>query len=281
MPRGRELRHHELDLFDQLWQERLGTPQPPWLFIDDTTLTTVGEWLQTPTHVLARDYHLGHVGLLARLDAHTALDELALLGVDPALIGQYRPLLDAVGEHAIQQAYQPLILQETLATWLDADIPDQQRLLADKRDMLLSSHATALLSQWGTASPDDINIRFGTAMLTLAREGLDTKVLDTAEDPAQLNSLLADLLTERDPQLLLAATQLLLCLDLDDPTLATAHFYDAAALALTGHPQEATQAIHAAARLDPDSKDRWISLLAQQAPARPELLSLIQALAAW
>ena len=276
----RELRHRDPDLFDHQWQERLATPQPMWLSLDDTTLTTVGDWLQTPTHLLARDYHLHHADLLARPERPTALDELALLGFDPALIGQYRPLLDADGEQAIRAAYQPLILQETLATWLDADIPDQQRLLADNRDMLLSSQAATLLGQWAAANPGDIALKFGAAMLTLAREGLDSTVLAAADDPEQLGTLLGGLLTAGNTQLLLAATQLLLCLNLDDPTTATAEFYQAAALALTGHTQEATQAVQAAARHDPTSTNRWLSILAQQVPAHPQLAPLIQALVA-
>jgi tetratricopeptide (TPR) repeat protein len=274
----RELRGRNQDLFDSQWQERSGTPPPPWLFIEDITLTTVAEWLDTPTHLQARDYQLTQAGLLARPEARAALDEIALLVNDPDLIGQYRPLLDAATEHDIQQAYQPLILQESLFTWLGADISDQQRMLRESREMLLSGQAAALLDQWASDNPGDTAITFGKAMLTLAQEGFDSKVLTAAEDSGHLSALLGDLLAADRPQLLLAATQLLLCLNLDDHTEANAEFHQAVALALTGRTEEATRDVHAATRLDPNSQNRWISILAQLIPAHPELASLIQAL---
>jgi hypothetical protein len=275
----RKLRRDDHDRFDRKWQQRFGTQQPPWLHISDGTLTTVSEWLSTPTHTEARDYHRDHAEPLARPEARVALDELALLGTDSNLIDQYRQLLIAATGQGIDQAYQPLILQEALETWLHADIPEQLRRLSDNRELLLSNDATTLLDQWSTAYPDDISLRFGKAMLTLAREDLDSEVLAAAGQPEQLNALLAGLRGGGKPQLLLATSELLLCLNLDEQVLANAQLHHAIALALTGHTDQASEDAHTAARLDPNSVNRWIADLATLATTHPELATLIHALA--
>jgi hypothetical protein len=69
----------DLDLPGRLWQEQLQT-SPPWLFLDDVTLTTVSEWLDSPVYWQARDYHRGHAEILARrwLPSVTAAGALAV-----------------------------------------------------------------------------------------------------------------------------------------------------------------------------------------------------------
>jgi hypothetical protein len=274
----RELRNRDHDLFDRLWQEQLNTGQPPWLFLDDDTLTTVSEWLQTPTHAQARDYHRGHAEILARPQARTALDELALLGADPDLIGQYRQLLAAAADQGIQQAYQPLIIAEALSAWLNADIPEQQQLLRDNREMLLSSQAADLLDQWSAEDPDNTVITFGAAMLSLARDGLESRVFAALDDPGQLDAFLSDLLAADQPHQLQDAAELFLCLDLDDQAFASAQLHLAIALTLTGHADDAPGHARAAAHLDPDSVNRRVGDLAQLVSAHPGLAALIQAL---
>ena len=274
----RELRNRDQDLFDQLRQERLKTGPPPWLFLDDVTLTAVGEWLGTPTHTQARDYHRGHAEVLARPEARAALDEFALLGYDPGLIDQYRQLLAAASELGIQGAYQLLVVAESLSAWLNADIPEKQQLLRENREMLLSNEAAELLGQWSAEDAGDEVIKLGQAMLSLAREGLEFEVLAALDQPGQLNTLLADLLASDKPQQLLAAAAFLLCLDLDDQILASAQLHLAIALALTGRPEDAPEQARTAARLDPGSVNRWVSDVAQQVTAHPELAALIQAL---
>jgi hypothetical protein len=250
----------------------------PWLVLDDDTLTTTAEWLDTPTHTQARDYHRDHAGILARPEARTALEELALTGIDPDLIGQYRQLLATPADQGIQQAYQPLVAAESLSAWLDADIPGKQQLLREDRETLLSGQAMELLSQWSAGDPDDTVLTFGTALLSLARDGLESEVFAALDDPGQLNLLLSDLLAASKPQQLLAAAELVLCLDLDDQALAHARLHLAVALAMTRRVGDAPQHAHAAARLDPASVNSWIGLLAPLVPAHPELAALIQAL---
>jgi hypothetical protein len=196
----RELRTSHQDLFDRLWEERLKTGHPPWLLLDDLTLTTTAEWLDTPTHAQARDYHRGHAGILGRPGARTALDELALAGIDPDLIGQYRQLLATAAERGIQQAYRPLVVEESLSAWLDADVPEQQQFLREDRETLLSSEVAELLSQWSAEDPDDTMPKFGAALLSLAQDGLESEVFAALDDPRQLNLLLSDLLAAGKPQ---------------------------------------------------------------------------------
>ena len=274
----RELRTSDQDLFDRLWEERLKTGQPAWLVLDDVTLTTAAEWLGTPTHAQARDYHRDHAGILARPGARTALDELALAGIDPDLISQYRQLLVTAADQGIEEAYRPLVAAESLSAWLDADIPQQQQLLRENRDTLLSSQAAELLSQWSAEDPDDTMLTFGAALLSLARDGLEAEVFAALDDPGQLNPLLSDLLAAGKPQQLLAAAELVLCLDLDDRALAHAQLHLAIALAMTGRADDAPGHARAAARLDPASVNRWVGILARLVPAHPELAALIQAL---
>ena len=113
--------------------------------------------------------------------ARTALDELALAGIDPDLIGQYRQLLATAAEQGIEDAYRPLVAEESLSAWLDADIPQQQQLLREDRDTLLSSQAAGLLSQWSADDPDDTMVKFGAALLSLARDGLESEVFAALE----------------------------------------------------------------------------------------------------
>jgi hypothetical protein len=274
----RELRASHQDVFDRLWDERLTTGPPAWLLLDNVTLTTTAQWLGTPTHARARDYHRGHAGILARPGARTALDELALAGIDRDLIGQYRRLLVTAAERGIEDAYRTLVVEESLSAWLDADIPRQQQLLREDRDMLLSSQATELLSQWSAEAPDDSMLKFGVALLSLARDGLEAEVFAALDDPGQLNPLLSNLLAAGKSQQLRAAAELVLCLDLDDQALADAQLDLAIALAMTGRADDAPGHARAAARLHPGSVNRWVGILAQLVPAHPELGTLIQAL---
>ena len=274
----RELRSRDQELFDQKWQEKVGSQQPPWLLLNDVMLTTITEWLDTPTPTQARDYHRDHAEILTRPETRAALDELALAGFDPNVISQYRQLLDAASEQGIPQVHRRFVLAESLSTWLNADIPEKQLLLRENREMLLSDQAAQLLAQLSEEDPDNTMIRFSVALLSLAQEGLDSTVLAALEDPGQLNALLTDLLASDKPRQLQATTELLLCLDLDKPTLADAQFYLAIALAMAGHAKDAPERARAAARLDPDSVNRWINVLAGLVAPHPELATLIQAL---
>ena len=274
----RELRTSHQDLFDRLREERLKTGQPSWLVLDDVTFTTTAEWLDTPTHAQARDYHRDHAGILARPGAGTALDELALAGIDPDLIGQYRQLLVTAAERGIEDAYRPLVVEDSLSAWLDADVPEQQQLLREDRDTLLSSEAAELLGQWSAEDPDDTVVNFGAALLSLARDGLEAEVFAALDDPGQFNLLLSDLLAAGKPQQLRAAAELVLCLDLDDQALAHAQLHLAVALVMTGRADDAPDHARVAAHLDPGSVNRWVGILAQLVPAHPELAALIQAL---
>jgi len=68
-------------------------------------------------------------------------------------------------------------------------------------------------------------------------------------------------------------------LDLDEQTLASAQLHLAIALALTGHPEDAPDHGQPVARLDSDSVNRCLSVLAHHVPADPDLAALIQTLA--
>ena len=53
-------------LYGRLWQKQPQTGQPPWLFLDDVTLTTVSEWLDTPAHWQPPGDQRGYAEILAR-----------------------------------------------------------------------------------------------------------------------------------------------------------------------------------------------------------------------
>jgi hypothetical protein len=82
------------------------------------------------------------------------------------------------------------------------------------------------------------------------------------------------------PERLLAATELLLCLDLADQVIAEARLHHAIALVRAGHPDEAAEDAAAAARLAPESVPGWLAVLAQLVRADPEVVPLIPALVA-
>jgi hypothetical protein len=66
--------------------------QPSWLIVGDGTLAAASGWLDTPSRRQAPDYRRGDAEILARPQARTAPDELALPGIGPGLIGQDRQL---------------------------------------------------------------------------------------------------------------------------------------------------------------------------------------------
>jgi hypothetical protein len=117
--------------------------------------------------------------------------------------------------------------------------------------------------------PDDISVRFGRALLSLAQDGLDTRVLAAADEREDVVGLLADLRADDLPQRLLAATEFLLCLDLADQVIAEARLHHAIALIRAGRPDEAAEDARAAARLAPESVPGWLVVLAQLVRADP------------
>jgi hypothetical protein len=58
------IRDHGLS--GRLWQKQPQSGQPPWFLLDDVTLTTVSEWLDTPAHRQAPGCHRGYAEILAR-----------------------------------------------------------------------------------------------------------------------------------------------------------------------------------------------------------------------
>ncbi|WP_432148201.1 tetratricopeptide repeat protein [Streptomyces sp. bgisy029] len=142
------------------WEEETFTPLPEWLALRPETLELVSAWMFAPNWPRSRDFWSENAEALGSAEAATALDELAVL--DPAGAQRHAALRDAVLVHGVTAAYDPLILNEQLAEWLECADWAESRAYLEEHPRLLS-----------VAPPPDTPLAH-VAMLDIGRtEGLD------------------------------------------------------------------------------------------------------------
>ncbi|MFB7083639.1 hypothetical protein [Streptomyces sp. NPDC056308] len=142
------------------WEEENFAPAPAWLTLSPKTLDLVSSWMFAPNWPQSRDFWSRNAEVLKREETATALEELALL--DPGTAQQHAALREAVLVHGVTAAYDPLILAEQVAQWVDcADWAESRAFLQD--------HPRILRAQPSEATP-----LAHVAVLDVARtEGLD------------------------------------------------------------------------------------------------------------
>ncbi|MET9053576.1 tetratricopeptide repeat protein [Streptomyces bacillaris] len=143
-----------------VWEEETFTPAPEWLAVRPETLDLVSAWMFAPTWPRSRDFWSGNAEVLGGEEAAAALDELAIL--DPHGARRHAALRDAVLVHGVTAAYDPPILSEQLAEWLECADWTESRAYLEEHPRLL------------TVQPPPDTPLAHVAMLDIGRtEGLD------------------------------------------------------------------------------------------------------------
>ncbi|MFE7429188.1 tetratricopeptide repeat protein [Streptomyces sp. NPDC057545] len=99
------------------WEAETGSPAPAWLTLPPETVNLVSSWMFAPNWPQSRDVWSRNAEVLSSEETATALDELALL--DPHTAQRHAALREAVLAHGVTAAYDPLILAEQVAEWVD------------------------------------------------------------------------------------------------------------------------------------------------------------------
>ncbi|WP_079193399.1 tetratricopeptide repeat protein [Streptomyces sp. CB02488] len=142
------------------WEAETGSPVPVWLDLSPETLNLVSSWMFAPNWPASRDFWSRNAEALSSRETAAALEEAALL--DPGTAQRHAALREIVMAHGVTAAYDPLILREQLAEWVDcADWAESRAFLQD--------HPRILQIQPPEATP-----LTHVALLDVARiEGLD------------------------------------------------------------------------------------------------------------
>ncbi|WP_228182989.1 tetratricopeptide repeat protein [Streptomyces anulatus] len=164
------------------WEEETFTSVPDWLALAPETLELVGAWMFAPDWPRSRDFWSRNADVLGSVGAASALDELAVL--DPRGAQRHALLREAVLAHGVTAAYDPLILREQLAQWLECVDWKESRTYLEEHPRLL------------TVQPPEDTPLAHVAMLDIGRtEGLDAAyrlVEDRAALQAYVDRALAD-----------------------------------------------------------------------------------------
>ncbi|MEU5372885.1 tetratricopeptide repeat protein [Streptomyces sp. NPDC005951] len=156
------------------WEEETFTPVPDWLALPRETLDLVSAWMFAPNWPRSRDFWSRNAVVLGGAQAAVALEELALL--HPGGARRHALLREAVLVHGVTAAYDPLILQEQLAQWLECADWKESRAYLEERPRLLT-----------VRPPEDTPLAH-VAMLDIGRaEGLDA-AYRLVEDRAALQA---------------------------------------------------------------------------------------------
>ncbi|MET8845095.1 tetratricopeptide repeat protein [Streptomyces rubiginosohelvolus] len=142
------------------WEEETFTPVPDWLALSRETLDLVSAWMFAPNWPRSRDFWSRNAEGLGGAQAAVALEELVLL--HPGGARRHALLREAVLVHGVTAAYDPLILQEQLAQWLECADWKESRAYLEEHPRLLA-----------VQPPEDTPLAH-VAMLDIGRaEGLD------------------------------------------------------------------------------------------------------------
>ncbi|MFI7326514.1 tetratricopeptide repeat protein [Streptomyces rubiginosohelvolus] len=152
--------HDDTAAVHTAWEEETFTPVPDWLALSRETLDLVSAWMFAPNWPRSRDFWSRNAEVLGGAQAAVALEELALL--HPRGARRHALLREAVLVHGVTAAYDPLILQEQLAQWLECADWKESRAYLEEHPRLL------------TVQPPEDTPLAHVAMLDIGRaEGLD------------------------------------------------------------------------------------------------------------
>ncbi|WP_457659202.1 tetratricopeptide repeat protein [Streptomyces microflavus] len=150
----------DIEAVHTAWEEETFTSVPDWLALPPETLDLVSSWMFAPNWPRSRDFWSRNADVLGGEETAVALEELAIL--DPHGAQRHALLRAAVLAHGVTAAYDPLILREQLAEWLECADWKESRAYLQEHPRLLT-----------VPPPDDTPLAH-VAMLDIGRtEGLD------------------------------------------------------------------------------------------------------------
>ncbi|MFJ3476098.1 MULTISPECIES: tetratricopeptide repeat protein [Streptomyces] len=150
----------DIEAVHTAWEEETFTSVPDWLALPPETLDLVSSWMFAPNWPRSRDFWSRNADVLGGEETAVALEELAIL--DPHGAQRHALLRAAVLAHGVTAAYDPLILSEQLAQWLECADWKESRAYLEEHPRLL------------TVQPPDDTPLAHVAMLDIGRtEGLD------------------------------------------------------------------------------------------------------------
>ncbi|CAO0827903.1 tetratricopeptide repeat protein [Streptomyces microflavus] len=150
----------DIEAVHTAWEEETFTSVPDWLALPPETLDLVSSWMFAPNWPRSRDFWSRNADVLGGEETAVALEELAIL--DPHGAQRHALLRAAVLAHGVTAAYDPLILSEQLAEWLECADWKESRAYLQEHPRLLA-----------VQPPDDTPLAH-VAMLDIGRtEGLD------------------------------------------------------------------------------------------------------------
>ncbi|MEV6853021.1 tetratricopeptide repeat protein [Streptomyces microflavus] len=150
----------DIEAVHTAWEEETFTSVPDWLALPPETLDLVSSWMFAPNWPRSRDFWSRNADVLGGEETAVALEELAIL--DPHGAQRHALLRAAVLAHGVTAAYDPLILREQLAEWLECADWKESRAYLQEHPRLL------------TVQPPDDTPLAHVAMLDIGRtEGLD------------------------------------------------------------------------------------------------------------
>nr|WP_052334480.1 hypothetical protein [Streptomyces microflavus] len=150
----------DIEAVHTAWEEETFTSVPDWLALPPETLDLVSSWMFAPNWPRSRDFWSRNADVLGGEETAVALEELAIL--DPHGAQRHALLRAAVLAHGVTAAYDPLILREQLAEWLECADWKESRAYLEEHPRLL------------TVQPPDATPLAHVAMLDIGRtEGLD------------------------------------------------------------------------------------------------------------
>jgi tetratricopeptide (TPR) repeat protein len=183
--------HGDAEAVRTMWEEETFTSAPAWLALSPETLDLVGSWMFAPNWPQSRDVWSRNADALSSEEAATALDELAFL--DPRTAQLHAALRRAVLTHGVTAAYDPLILTEQLAEWVECADWAESRAFLQEHPRLL------------TTEPPQSTPLAHVAVLDIARtEGLDA-AYRLVEDRDALQAYVERALAAEDSNALLHA----------------------------------------------------------------------------
>ncbi|WNI25184.1 tetratricopeptide repeat protein [Streptomyces sp. ITFR-16] len=173
------------------WEAETSGPAPGWLTLSAVTVDLVSSWMFAPNWPASRDFWSQNADTLGEERAATALEELALL--DPRTARRHTALREAILAHGVTAAYDPLILAEQTAEWVNCTSWAESRAF-------LQAHPRILRAR----PPEDTPLAH-LAVIEVARsEGLDA-AYRIVEDRAALQAYVERALAAGDGNALLHA----------------------------------------------------------------------------
>jgi tetratricopeptide (TPR) repeat protein len=228
---ARALRRRDSERFDARWTADVGQP-PEWLLVDEDALRAATDWINTPTWETSQGFLSANADRLLTKEGETALAELALATQDSPLVSQHQAILQAVRQHGVDATYRPLLMLDTIDTWLDL-----QSLEASKHFLIM--HHDDLTAQAATEILIERNAFTHHAIATLGRFGRIDDAYALLQTPNDVPTALATARREKDPDELHALGLFARTIAQDDTERALAGIHIAIAFVLSGEDDQA------------------------------------------